>query len=102
MENTSKPYVDRKSEIVTVVKPNIAGKKSIKVFLKTNQTYMYCTCGMSQKQPFCDGSHFQKPGYKPLKFVYSQPDTEKSLCLCKHNKDESGPFCDGSHKLWQW
>ena len=79
--------------------PKIAGKKSIKVELKKGETYWYCTCGRSESQPFCDGSHNQEGcGFKPLKFTHEQEDGEYSICQCKHNKPEKGPYCDGSHK----
>ena len=29
------------------------------------KTYLWCTCGMSKNQPFCDGSH-AKTEFKPL------------------------------------
>jgi CDGSH-type Zn-finger protein len=57
-------------------------------------TYAWCSCGLSTKQPYCDGSH-KGTGMSPL----IETVTEKkrvAWCGCKHNVD--GPFCDGSHK----
>ncbi len=71
---------------------------SYKVPLEEGKTYYYCTCGLSSKQPFCDGSHKIAPGYKPLRFTYTEEDKIRGLCGCKMNKLEKGPFCDGSHK----
>lgn len=73
-----------------------------KVTLVQGETYFWCTCGRSQKQPFCDGSH-QHTGMEPLKFVHEGETTEDAiLCGCKNNKKESGAYCDGSHKYLNW
>lgn len=57
-------------------------------------TYKWCACGLSKKQPFCDGSH-RGGEFRPVPFEI----TEKKkvwLCGCKHSADQ--PFCDGAHK----
>lgn len=89
--------VDRK-DLKSDLQPHVASRKSFKTFLVEGQTYFYCTCGLSKNQPFCDGSHTQLKGYKPLKFTYAEEDKIRGLCGCKLNKLEKGPFCDGSHK----
>lgn len=38
-------------------KPTIADNKPKKVELVQNEEYMFCTCGKSKNQPFCDWSH---------------------------------------------
>ena len=77
----------------------IASKKPVKVLLENGKTYYYCTCGKSQSQPFCDGSHeADGKGFLPLQYTHEGEDVEKSICACKQNKPESGIFCDGSHK----
>ena len=67
-------YILNKSELQTGAAPKCPQKKSYKVDLKNGETYYWCTCGLSNKQPFCDGSHVQMPGYKPLKFTHDGPD----------------------------
>ena len=65
-----------------------------KVKLEAGKNYTWCTCGLSKKDPFCDGSH-SKVGKQPL--IFTVPETkEYFLCGCKltHNP----PFCDGTHK----
>eukprot|EP00347_Sterkiella_histriomuscorum_P004412 403360560 len=82
-------------------KPVCAQKEPYKVDLVQGQTYYWCSCGKSKKQPFCDGSH-KGSEFIPRAFVYDKPSGEAYLCGCKHNKRESGPFCDGSHKNLDW
>ena len=56
-------------------------------------TYFWCTCGLSAKQPFCDGAH-KVCALRPLKVEVAEPG-KKAFCQCKHTK--TAPFCDGSH-----
>jgi sterol desaturase/sphingolipid hydroxylase (fatty acid hydroxylase superfamily)/CDGSH-type Zn-finger protein len=56
--------------------------------------YLWCQCGYSKNQPFCDGSHHGTTS-QPLKFTIRK-EMEYELCNCK--KCEKGPFCDGSHE----
>ncbi len=62
--------------------------------LKKGRAYFWCTCGRSQKQPFCDGSH-KGTTFEPQKFVAEEDGQEVLFCGCKLTK--TGPFCDGSH-----
>ena len=55
--------------------------------------YLYCTCGYSRNQPFCDGSHHGTK-FQPQKFTISK-EREYKLCQCK--QCAKGPFCDDSH-----
>lgn len=75
-------------------KTNIATKHSIKVQVEAGKTYMWCSCGLSKDQPFCDGSH-KGSDFLPVKYV---ADSNKivGFCGCKHTKIPC--ICDGSHK----
>jgi len=65
------------------------------VELVEGRTYFWCRCGLSARQPFCDGSH-KESGVEPLAFT--APRTEAViLCGCKQTGDE--PYCDGSHNV---
>lgn len=73
----------------------IAAKAPVKVTLEKGTTYCFCTCGHSNKQPFCDGAHREKaPEFKSLKFEATKDD-EAWLCQCKQTNH--APFCDGEH-----
>ena len=77
-----------------MAEPVIAQKSPIAVELEAGKTYYWCTCGKSDKQPFCNGAH--KGGeFAPM--AYTAPESKTAyLCACKHTKN--GPLCDGSHK----
>ena len=75
-------------------KPMIADNNPVKTSLEAGKEYFYCTCGCSETQPFCDGSH-EGTSFTPMKFI-SKATTQKWVCACKHTK--SPPYCDGSHQ----
>ncbi|WP_119421961.1 CDGSH iron-sulfur domain-containing protein [Desertibaculum subflavum] len=73
--------------------PVVAQKSPIAVDVETGKSYWWCACGMSKKQPFCDGSH-KGSAFSPLK--YDAEATKKVFfCACKHTG--KSPLCDGSH-----
>jgi len=57
--------------------------------------YAWCSCGQSQNQPYCDGTHKAAGLFRPLKFELAEP-AKKALCQCKHTADQ--PYCDGRHR----
>ena len=74
--------------------PTIAARHPVAVDLEKDQEYYWCTCGLSENQPFCDGSH-SSTDFKPQTFSPDE-DGEAWLCQCKHS--QNAPYCDGSHK----
>ena len=74
--------------------PTIADNKPKKASLIKGEDYYFCTCGLSKKQPFCDGSHATTT-FKPKAFTAETSD-DAYLCVCKHTQNP--PFCDGTHK----
>ena len=75
-------------------KPTIADNKPKKVELVQNEEYMFCTCGKSKNQPFCDWSH-AGTSFKPINFKAEETGSAY-LCMCKHSSNK--PYCDGTHK----
>lgn len=90
------------------------------VELEPGKKYYWCTCGLSENQPYCDGAH-KGSGLKSLHFYVESPvessresavglsgdeatilpiETEKTvyatLCGCK--KTKTPPYCDGTHR----
>jgi len=74
--------------------PKRAGDSPSKIDLEKDKRYAWCSCGLSEKQPFCDGSH-KGHNMHPQVFV-AEADKTVHLCNCKQTKN--GPYCDGSHK----
>ncbi len=73
--------------------PTIARKSPYPVEVEASKTYFWCACGLSAKQPFCDGSH-KGTGLTPVKFEATESKTIY-FCGCKHSANK--PFCDGTH-----
>jgi CDGSH iron-sulfur domain-containing protein 3 len=71
--------------------PVIADNKPTTVDLEAGEEYLWCACGRSSNQPFCDGSH-AGTGITPTAF---SPDESGGATLCK--RTGNAPYCDGSH-----
>ncbi|NWG92789.1 MAG: CDGSH iron-sulfur domain-containing protein [Parvularculaceae bacterium] len=73
----------------------IAGRRPRLIrFEAAGDSRLWCSCGRSANQPFCDGSH-KDTGFTPIRIVARSAGEEALLCLCKRTK--SPPYCDGSH-----
>jgi CDGSH-type Zn-finger protein/mannose-6-phosphate isomerase-like protein (cupin superfamily) len=73
--------------------PIIAHRKGFYYEVKAGKRYLWCSCGRSKSQPFCDGSH-QGTEFLPVAFK-AERDEDVIFCGCKHTG--AGPFCDGTH-----
>lgn len=78
-------------------KPRIAHTAPFVETLKPGRIYWWCACGLSKKQPFCDGSH-KGTGFSPVKCVTEQEE-RVFFCGCKNSKN--APYCDGTHKQFR-
>ena len=77
-----------------MAKGKVAQTSPIGVDVEAGKNYFWCTCGLSSKQPFCDGSH-KDTDFAPMKWACEE-DGKKYFCACKQT--DGAPFCDGSHK----
>jgi len=73
--------------------PHCAQATPYEMDVEEGQKYFWCTCGLSQKQPFCDGGH-KGSGLKSHSFT-AEASKKEWLCGCKHTKNP--PFSEGSH-----
>ncbi|KCV71739.1 hypothetical protein H696_01160 [Fonticula alba] len=69
---------------------------------------LWCTCGLSAKQPWCDGAH-RGTRFRPLKWVVPKPASSATnpnpkpplvyhICSCKYTA--MPPYCDGVHVMF--
>tara|TARA_B110000014_G_C20039189_1_gene540001 strand:+ start:875 stop:1111 length:237 start_codon:yes stop_codon:yes gene_type:complete len=72
--------------------PKVAQKSPYVIDVKPGK-YAWCACGLSNNQPYCDGSH-KGTSFSP---VIEEVNEEKKIawCGCKYSKN--GVYCDGSH-----
>ena len=75
-------------------KPKSPQKSPYKVKVEKGKIYFWCACGLSNKQPFCDGTHKIEGKFKSLKYL---ADGSKDIYFCGCKLSHSTPFCDGSH-----
>lgn len=73
--------------------PVIAQKSPLPITVEAGKSYWWCSCGKSQSQPFCDGSH-KGSDFSPVEYK-AEKDGTVYFCGCKHSKN--GVLCDGSH-----
>ena len=73
--------------------PTIAAHKPYLVNVTAGKRYFWCSCGLSKRQPFCDGSH-AGTGFSPMPWS-ADSDGERLFCACK--RTGTAPLCDGAH-----
>ncbi|MEA3373929.1 MAG: CDGSH iron-sulfur domain-containing protein [Campylobacterota bacterium] len=66
----------------------------LKASLKGGVKTAYCTCGESEKFPFCDGTH-RGTDFNPIKFT---PEADTDAWICRCGRSGRKPYCDGSHQ----
>ncbi|MBF0275030.1 MAG: CDGSH iron-sulfur domain-containing protein [Nitrospinae bacterium] len=81
-----------------MVEPKICQKAPYQMDMEAG-TYVWCGCGLSKNDPFCDNTHkgTEYEGTKhAAKLVEIDEDKTVHWCGCKNSKNP--PFCDGSHR----
>jgi CDGSH-type Zn-finger protein len=56
--------------------------------------YLWCSCGGTNRQPFCDTSHAGS-GRGPLRYRATETG---AAWFCGYKLTKTPPLCDGSHK----
>ncbi len=74
--------------------PRIARRKAYYTELEIERTYLWCSCGASRMQPYCDGSH-RGTEFRPVPCQATRPEEEVLFCGCK--RTGTPPYCDGAH-----
>lgn len=75
--------------------PVIAHRKPFYAELRAGRSYLWCACGRSKRQPFCDGRSHEGTGFMPVRYTPTADGEEVLFCGCKHTG--TAPFCDGAH-----
>jgi len=77
--------------------PRITYCEPAGITVEPGKVYSWCSCGLSEKGPFCDSAHKKIQGmpFRSVKVVFDKPE-EVWFCMCKHTK--TPPFCDQTHK----
>ena len=70
--------------------PIIADNKPKVIELTSGEDYLWCRCGRSQNQPFCDASHVGTE-FSPMPF---RADTDGDARLCPCKRTGTPPYCD--------
>ncbi len=74
--------------------PISSQKYPSKVKVNKGTTYFWCSCGLSSKQPFCDGSHQKAGNSRPIRY---EANSNKVVFFCNCKLTKNPPFCDNSH-----
>ena len=74
--------------------PATPQKAPYKARVEKGKIYFWCACGLSLKQPFCDGSHKKEGKFKSLKYLAEE---SKAIYFCGCKMTNRPPFCDQSH-----
>jgi CDGSH-type Zn-finger protein len=73
--------------------PVAAQKGAYTTEVEEGKTYSWCACGLSKKQPFCDGAH-KGTGLAPIRYTATRSG-KVHFCGCKESVNR--PLCDGTH-----
>ena len=76
-----------------MTEPVIAQKAPFQVNVTEGESYWWCACGLSKKQPFCNGAH-KGTEFKPLEY---KANRSKDVYFCGCKRSANKPLCDGSH-----
>lgn len=75
-------------------KPTIAAKQPFSVDVVEGKKYLWCSCGLSTRQPFCDGRGHSGTGHAPMTYT---ADKTRTVFFCGCKQTVRAPLCDGAH-----
>jgi len=81
--------------MATSAAPDVGAPHPFYWELQPGRRYLWCACGRSTRQPFCDGRSHLGTGYLPLQLAGGAAVEEVLFCGCKQTA--TPPFCDGAH-----
>ena len=76
-----------------MAEPVMAQKSPFAVDVQEGRSYWWCACGMSNSQPFCDGSH-KGSAFAPMEYKAA---ASRTVYFCGCKRSGKTPLCDGAH-----
>ena len=76
-----------------MAEPVIAQKSPFGTKVEEGKNYWRCARGLSEEQPFCDGSH-KGTGLEPSKYTAGE---SRTVYFCGYKNSKEAPLCDGTH-----
>ncbi len=74
-------FLLHRQKIRTIEKGKVAGNAPVLIGAEAGKNYAWCTCGLSDNQPFCNGEH-KGSDFTPQ--IFSLNEVKKiALCTCK-------------------
>jgi len=74
--------------------PKSTAQQSPYIIDETPGKKMWCSCGLSAKQPYCDGSHAGSAFFPEIVHI----ESAKTVAWCGCKQSGNKPYCDGSHE----
>jgi CDGSH-type Zn-finger protein len=76
--------------------PRASDCEPIAIQVEPGKVYSWCSCGLTEKSPFCDSNHKKVVGtpFRSVKVMFREAQ-EVWFCQCKRTR--TPPFCDQSH-----
>lgn len=80
--------------------PRLSACEPVTVTVEPGKVYSWCSCGLTDKEPFCDSNHKKVEGmpFRSVKVMFREAG-DVSFCRCRRTK--TPPFCDDSHLTLQ-
>jgi CDGSH iron-sulfur domain-containing protein 3 len=77
--------------------PVMSECEPIGIIVEPGKVYSWCSCGLTEKSPFCDSNHKKIEG-TPYRSIKVQFDKEEEVLFCQCKQTKTPPFCDRSHE----
>ncbi len=66
------------------------------IIVEPGKVYSWCSCGLTEKTPFCDSNHKRIEG-TPFRSVKVLFDKAEEILFCQCKQTHTPPFCDDTH-----
>ena len=77
--------------------PKMAICEPASIEVEPGKVYSWCSCGLTEKEPFCDSSHKNIEGM-PFRSVKVKFDKAQVVLFCQCKRTKTPSFCDDTHK----